>query len=195
MDKALANYLKDYSRFEYEIISSPKVNGEDILVDNNREVKISGNIAYIPVNIINSKGVKTQSLVSLKLKLFKSVVIAAREIKRGEAFNSENTELKTVDVSQIRGSVLSKTYSLKNNQARLNISKDEIILESMLEKMPVIKRGDSIRACVIRGGVSIEIDATARQDGSENEIISIVTSDKKSFKARVIDRYSAIIVE
>lgn len=192
LDQLLSSYFKDYVRFEYQIVSQPK--GE-IVIDNDREIKISGNIGYIPVWFKNNAGERTQSVVSIKLKLYRKALIALKKIKSGDVLSPEDFGTDVKDVSQTRGEIFDDTTKISRYQAKLTIEKNEILLDEMLAKAPLIRRGDEIIACVIKGNVRIDVDATARQDGSENDIISIVTSDKKTFRARVLDRFTAIIVE
>lgn len=194
LDKFLEKSLKNYERFEYQIISQPNTEKDQIFIDESRDFKIIGNIGYVPITLLSSNGIKTKSLMSLKLKLFKKVIIAAKDIKRGELLKAGNTVLSNTDVALRQGDFLD-TSRLASYQTKLNIQKGDVIMMHMIEKLPLIKKGDQVTACVIKGKVRIDIDAIARQDGCENEVISIITIDKKNFKAKVIDRYSVLITE
>lgn len=194
LDAYLGEQLRNYSAFKYEIVSLPQ-SDKEVIIDNERNMKITGNMGYVPVFIVNEKNEKTQSVVSLRLKLYKSAAVAVNSIKRGSQLSASDIDFRITDVSQIRGSLLEDTSGISDWRAKNNIDKDEIVISDMLERMPLIKRGDNITACVVKGSVRIDVDAIARQDGSKDEIINIVTSDRKNFKARVIDRFSAIIIE
>jgi flagella basal body P-ring formation protein FlgA len=69
-----------------------------------------------------------------------------------------------------------------------------LIFESF-QAAPVVKSGDKVTAQSNVGNVMITVEAFARQDGAEGEIIKIQTKDKKQFKARVLNFENVLIIE
>jgi len=61
--------------------------------------------------------------------------------------------------------------------------------------MPIMLSGGKVNAHAISGNVVVSIEAFARQDGAEGDVIRIITKEKKIFKARVIDGLNVQILE
>ena len=80
ISKYLNNHFKEYEKFEYEIIRIPS-GYSAIEILNDKEFKINGTMAYIPVKIRRNKHI-AQSYISIRLKLYKVVLVTVRDVKR-----------------------------------------------------------------------------------------------------------------
>lgn len=189
--------LTGYTSFNFETVSEPRVKfKEEMIIDTNREFKLTGNTAYVPVYIkTQNTAYSTQSYITLRLKLYKEVFILTNSVKRGEAIKSTDFQLKVVDVSGVRGKIVSEGFYPENYKAKFNLNINDVLTEELLEPIPVIKRGNKVTAYSVNGRVVISLEANAREDGSIGEIIRIVTPDKKLFKARVLDSLSVNIIQ
>lgn len=196
IEKYLMKKLAGYEKISFEISSKPAAQtGETIKVDTSKELKITGSQAFIPVVLMNKDRQVSRSFVSLKISLYRKVLVARNQITPGTDLKSEDFEIKTIDETSLRGKPVMQTEALSGFRARLTIRQGEALTLDKLEAIPVIKRGDKVAAYSIRGSVEISMDAEARQDGRIGEVIRIITPEKKIFRARVIDQYSVNIIE
>lgn len=196
IEKFLAKKLTGYEKIDFEIASKPFTQkGETIVIDTAKEIKISGGSAYIPFILMNGPQKTSRSFVSLNLSLYKKVLVSKRLIAAGSELKAVDFELKTQDVARLRGVPVCETSALTGLRARLIIKEGEALITEKLQSMPVVKKGDNVTAFSVRGNVEISMDASARQDGCSGEVIRILTSDKKLFRARVIDQFSVNIIE
>ncbi len=196
IQKYLEEKLNQFEKIEFEISSLPKnLEKESIEIDNSREFRLAGSNFYLPVLISENQKAQTQSLISLKVKLFKKVLVAKENIQRGIELNPNLFEEKLMNVADLKSVPVYEKENLKEFKTRLNIKFGEILTESLIEDIPVVKRGEKVLAILKKGNVVVSFDAIARQDGTKNEIIRIVSSEKKMFKAKVIDNSSVSIVE
>ncbi|HEX2866347.1 MAG TPA: flagellar basal body P-ring formation chaperone FlgA [Ignavibacteriales bacterium] len=196
IEKYLMGKLTGYEKISFEISSKPMQEaGGTIKVDASKDLKITGSQAFIPVILTNKGNQTSRSFVSLKISLYRKLLVAKNQVKPGTDLRAEDFELKTVDEASLRGMPVSRVEALKGCRARLMIRQGEVLTEEKLQAIPLIKRGDRVAAVMIKGNVEISMDAEARQDGSPGEVIRIMTPEKKIFRARVIDQYSVNIIE
>ncbi|MGE5432468.1 MAG: flagellar basal body P-ring formation chaperone FlgA [Syntrophomonadaceae bacterium] len=196
IEKFLAKKITGLEKIEFEIASKPvSPAGGTIKVDTLKDLKITGGLAYIPVIVTTKDQAVSQSFVSLKLSLYKKVLVSKKPLAIGSELKADDFELKTLDVAKLRGVPVCEIKEIMGTRAKFNIREGEALISEKLQAMPVVKRGDSVRAFELRGNVEISMDATARQDGSIGEVIRVLTSDKKIFRARVIDQFSVNIIE
>ncbi|MDP2301412.1 MAG: flagellar basal body P-ring formation chaperone FlgA [Ignavibacteria bacterium] len=193
IEEYLDQKLSGYQKYEFEISYAPKET-DNLVIDDNRDFKISNDVAYIPVKSVNGKS-SSLSFVTVKLKLFDEVFSAKRNINKKMILSEEDIEIKLVDVAKIRGTALTENDKPNTFRTKSLIKKGDVIISELLEKIPVIQNGDLISAQVQHGNVMVSIDAIARQEGCVNDVIRIASKDKKLFKAKVIDSKNVSIIE
>jgi len=197
LKQEVQNYLQknlSYEKFEFEIISKPKIEKEEIKIDEKRELRLAGNLAYVPVNLV-LKNNSTQSYLTIRLKLYKQVLVTKENIKKGSELLQNQFEKKLFDVSSLRGKAISDFEKLNGLKSKFNLKKNEVLTENDVEQIPILKSGDKVLAILQKGSVVISFDAIAKQSGSIGDLIRIISSDKKQFKAKVIDNLSVSIIE
>lgn len=185
--------LAGYQKFEFEIINAPK-GIENSIIDENREFKLNGDIGFIPVNKLNGNS-SSLSFITVKLKLFNNVLIAKKDLHKKQLLTEDDFEFKLKDVSKLNGTPILMNANLNSFRTKTVINRGHVLIEEYCEKTPIVKSGDQLYAHSGYGNVEITLDAVARQDGGENDIIRIVTKDRKQYKARVIDSQNVLILE
>ncbi len=193
IDNFLDTKLSEYQRYEYEIKNMPE-EAKLIGVDDSREFKLFGNLAYLPV-MLNEKGHDKQGYLTLELKLFKKVLVARRDIERKSEISLSDFVFEVKDVSKLRGEPVNNPLELVGARTKAFVKRDEILIEDYLERMPIIKVGSRITAQSKYGNVQITFEAFAKQEGAEGEIIRIRTKDNKVYRAEVIDNKNVLVIE
>ncbi|MDP4172802.1 MAG: flagellar basal body P-ring formation chaperone FlgA [Bacteroidota bacterium] len=201
LQKNIENYLKEqlkgYEKFEFELVSSPATKPSDkISIDQDRQFRLSGNMAYVPVKIYSIDGRNSSSsLLSVRVKLYKMIFVATTAIKYGTELKESNFVQKLSDVAQLRGLPVEDLKEISSTKSKFNIREGDILTKESIQPLPLIRNGEKVVAIFSSGNLSITLDAAARQDGAKGDIIRIVTPDKKLFKAKVVDENSVIIQE
>ncbi len=193
----VGTYLKEklsyYKSFEFEIVKAPeKYSSIEII---NRELDLRGNIIHLPVKVFEAQGKSSMSYLSVKLKLYNDALVSVKLISRNEKLNASFFEFKKVEVTGVRGTPVKTIEGIDSYRSKSTINPGEIVVEEHIEPFPVILSGDRITAHSISGNVVISVEAFARQDGAEGDVIRIITKEKKLFKARVIDGLNVQILE
>lgn len=187
-EKALSfikNELKDYQHISMKIINQ-SYNKDRIEIDTSKKLILNKDIALIPVLIYNKKST-TNSFISAKVKLFKNVLVAKRNIKKEEIVSSSDFEIRLLDVCQYNGNVITTNYDLPSYKTKAFIKKGEVLIEEKLNKIPIVNYGDKVCAEVKVGNVTITTDVIARQSGNLGDVINVVSLNNTILKAKIID--------
>jgi flagella basal body P-ring formation protein FlgA len=192
IDEFLKNKLSGYDKYEFTIVKAPEISGK-YEIKNGTRFNPRGSFIYIPIKIFEANSSIIQTYVTIKLKVFKTVCIVKNDIEAKNPITADNVELRSIDISVLRGTPVYSFDKLKGLRSKIKIAPGSVLLEEYLEDIPVINRGDRITALAISGNVKISTSAEARQDGSVGDIIVIETKDKKDFKAKIIDSKNVII--
>jgi flagella basal body P-ring formation protein FlgA len=188
--KYLNQKLNGYDKIEYSIINDLKQNNYEI--DFSRELKIKGNIAYLPVKVFD-RNKWNNSILTLQLNLYKLVPVASKEIKRKENIDEKSFILQSVDVSSLKTHIVDLSELQKSIRAKTLIKRGEIITQDLIEEVPAIQSGSRVIAECVKGSVVISTEAIARQDGKINEVIDVLTSSNELLKAKVINSQKVLI--
>lgn len=197
-ESQLANYmnknLSSYQNFEYEIVQIPDSYKNIELLKPN-DFNLSGDMVYLPVRIEKKDGRIIKSILTIKVKIFKNVLIAGRQIDRKEKLNAGDFIDKKMDITQIKGEPVYSPDNIETYRSKTVIKSGEALVSESLERIPVINVGDEINAKYVSGNVMVNFRVFARQEGVEGEIITVISKDKKLFKGKVIDSKTLNIVE
>lgn len=189
----LNDQFKEYKSFEYEIVKMPSdCSAIEILKE--KEFRVSGSLGYLPVKIVKNERT-AQAYITIRLKLFKDVIVTLKDIKRKENLGQSDFELKLCDVTELNSIPVSGNEELDSYRSKKNLKAGDVLTQSDIEKLPVINAGDKIIASVVQGNVLLQTDAVSRQDGSVGDIINILTDDNRQFKAKVVDFNNVLIIE
>jgi len=185
--------LNQYDKYEYEIIKAPE-NTEGLKIIEENEFNIKTNIVYLPVNFIND-GRNIRSFITLRLKLFRNVFVTSKSIERKKSLSKEDFHIMQVDVTQIKGNIFTQFDRLNEYRAKVNMNAGTVLIDELIETAPIVYAGEKVTASSICRNVLVSTEALSKQDGTMGEIITVITSDKKQFKAKIIDQQNVLIIE
>lgn len=187
--------LSEYDKIEYTIISPKGIDLSSISLDSSREFKHNGNIAYVPIKQKSNNGNFINSLITLRLRLYKNVLVANRSMRKNEILNKSDFSLKNKEVSSLRFPPICDFEMLESYRCKLKINEKSILQDGMIEKIPDIEIGDRIEALLINNSVTIGFAATSRSEGSVGSVIKIKSDDQKIYKAKVLNNTTVKIIE
>ena len=189
----LTRQLTMYDSFDYEIMQMPK-DYSSISIEQGTALNLNRNIVSVPVLLVKENK-KSESLVKVKLHLYKKVVTVRNKIESKTDLNSSEFDLKTLDVSLLKGTPFFSLDEVSSFRTKIKLNSGSILIHEALEAKPVIKSGDLVKASLINGNVVISIEANARQEGAVGEVIRVVTQNKKQYRAKVVDQTNVNILE
>jgi len=195
-DQELKAYLNtkltSYERVEFTITKMPK-NFKSIKINNERELKLIKNNAYVSVKIYDGRGNESLALITLKVKLFKKVLVANKKINANEILTPSMFKIKFEDVSQIDAGLVEEK-DLELYKSRFIIKEGSILSLGMVEIIPAVNSGDKVVMHTGKNGVEVSLEALAKEDGLVGDIIR-VQANNRVFKAKIIDKYNIMLVD
>lgn len=124
------------------------------------------------------------------------VIQANRRIERGEIIRAEDISEKIVDLYEVQAGSQMLSSEIIGLVASRTIAPHSIITSSSIEKLKLIKRGDSVNLKVSIPGIEISIAGSAYESGALGEIIRVKNiSSGKIISGRVTGAGEVIIVE
>ena len=185
LDVLIKEYLNvkllGYDKWEYEI--SSKLRAIDkVEIDHNKDFKLVRQFGYIPVSVY-IKGVKQSATLTVKLNLYRRVLVAGRDIKAGEELKQADFDFRIVEVSQLNDEPLTELKHSK--QAKMNIRRGVVLTRSNVVLTPDIDLGEVVEAYYHNGGVVISFPVIARQVGYIGERIKVATREGRQYTATV----------
>lgn len=148
------------------------------------EIKIKDNHTFtgrIPVQvsiIVNGNKVKHLWL-SANLKVSVDAIITKRSLKRGQILQAEDIEVKVVNLSKIRGSIITDLKAVIGKRLTKNALKNQTLTENMIMDPPVFKRGDEVLIQASSPGLTITARGKALGDGYLNKSIGVMNLQSK----------------
>lgn len=179
----LKERLNEFNKWEYEVYSSPlNLENENFEIDNSKEFKRVKNFGYIPI-VFTKGNNKLNSVVTVKLKLYKSVLVAAKDMKQNESIETADFYY---EVKEISGLYDEPVQDVGIGQSlKMSIKKGRVLTNSYIGNTHLVKSGDVVEAYLQRNGLVITITAYAKQNGILGQKIRIATREGKQFYGKV----------
>jgi flagella basal body P-ring formation protein FlgA len=197
-DTQLKKYLDEkfsgYIKYEYQVSGMPQ-KYSNVEIDNEKNATVSKNYIYVPVKVYDDKKIVSSSMITIKVKLFKNVFVARKEIRRGENLEPNYFQLKDVDVAPNSDKIFDLVDELVKYRSKVMIKDGAVLSEEMVEPIPVVKKGDNLILHTAGSGVDISQEVIARQDGCIGDVISVHAKMNRLYKAKIVDKKNLILVE
>ncbi len=116
--------------------------------------------------------------VPARLLIEGRVVVASKDLNRGQRIQSADLTVEWRDLSTISGSTVTQD-ELIGRLVRTPVKAGRAILALMLEVENLVKIGDRVRVLVSGNGLKISGFGIARQNGQKGETIRILNPDSK----------------
>lgn len=130
--------------------------------------------------------------ISALVRTFENVLVARKSLKRGIVIDSKDKIFdlflfKKVETTFLRDNYVCDVSKVLGKEIKKPLKDGEIIFESYLDDLPLVKAGEKVRVVVRAGNVKIETVGVAKRDGKLNERVRILNPESgKLFYGRVI---------
>ncbi len=110
--------------------------------------------------------------------------VAQKRIRPGDQLTAENFTLQSINVAQgphreFRGVMLADTVRIEELEATQTILEGQVLLSSAVQKIPDIRRGDSVRIHLTSGGLTVTTLGTAQEPSYVNRRVRVLTAKGK----------------
>ncbi len=113
------------------------------------------------------------------------VMHSSEKISRHDVLSAANARMVSIPFTAFKSQPLI-TFPSEPYRLRIALRENSPILSRHIEPVPIVSKGGKVVAVIKNGAVEMEFSATATQEGSLNDIITIQKSDGKRAKAKII---------
>jgi flagella basal body P-ring formation protein FlgA len=110
--------------------------------------------------------------------------VASKRIRPGDRLARGDFQIQSINIAQglayqYRGVMLSANETIDGLQARQTILEGQYPLSSGVEKVPDIRRGDTVQVKILSGEIQLSTMATVQEPGYLNQNVRILTQKSK----------------
>jgi flagella basal body P-ring formation protein FlgA len=139
--------------------------------------------------------VRNRVTLSGWVDVFESVLCASRPIKKGEILNEEDIHLVRRNISHLSSKTLTDMSQVVGMRTKHNLKQDTCIKEWMLEKSPLVDKGDMVTILAESGDLRVTVPGLVLEKGYLGGLIRVQnTMSKKEVHARIIN-HSTVAVD
>jgi len=147
-------------------------------------------IAIVSVNGVARNKVQLMGWIDI----FDSVVCAARNLKKKEIIKKEDVYLARRNISHLAQEVIHNINKVVGLRAKHSIRAETCIKTWMLEKTPVVERGDLVTILAESGDLKVTVPGKILERGYLGDLIRVENAmSKKKIYAKVIN-HSIVLV-
>lgn len=156
-------------------------------------IRLQGCVKLIAEVNVNGQ-VKNEVLLSGYIDVFESVVCTSRNLKRGEVIEKDDVYLAKRNGSRLSPKVVTHMDKAEGLRAKHNIKADTCLKEWMLEKTPVLNRGDIITIFAESGDLRVTVPGRVLMKGCTGDLIKVQNlMSKKDIYAKVVNNSSVMV--
>jgi flagella basal body P-ring formation protein FlgA len=177
------------------VVSSLKVTGNkpvpagevNIQLFQKDKRKLSGNVRLVAVISVNGVA-KNKVKLSGWVDLFESVVCTTRNLKRGDTITEEDVYLERRNIAHLPPNLMFDINKVTGFMVKHQVKADSCIKEWMLEKAPIVGRGDIVTIIAETGGLKVAVPGRILIKGYEGELVRVQNlMSQKEIYAEVVN--------
>lgn len=117
--------------------------------------------------------------LDVQVSMFRRVMVARRAINQNAPVGPVDVEPMRLSFSRLTGIGVENAASVVGQRAKRFIPAGTMIDPSMLEPVPLVRRGEFVRVSSITGSVRVVLSGTALQSGFLGDTVTVRTVDNK----------------
>ena len=133
-------------------------------------------------------------VVPVEVKSYDTVLVATKDILRGESLNASNTRYEKRSIEYNSGNVIGENFDYSHLSTQRTIKAGEILDKRFLTKQTAIYRTNPIIATFQSGGIQLSIEVIAMENGGIGDYIKVKSKEyNKIYQGKVISSNQVLI--
>ncbi len=130
---------------------------------------------YFPVKVLlqDGNGGIRNLATSIDVRLYENVLVAKNRVKSRDPISVSDFMIERVETNKLVGNPVKEFSELEGMRASKTISKGKILTESMLELIPVVRRGERVKIVYESGVLHVESYGIAKKDAVVGEVVEV----------------------
>jgi flagella basal body P-ring formation protein FlgA len=175
------------SRFRISGNKSIPAGGVRLRVDQPRQGELKG---FVRLNVLVEVDGAVRNRVSLSgwVDTYQRVVFAGSDLKRGQRIERGDLYMDRVNIARMSSNTAIDIESIVGHQCKHHIRSGTAIKTWMLERVPVVSKGDLVTILAESAGVRLTVPGRVMETGFKDEPVAVenIMSQKKVY-ATVVD--------
>jgi flagella basal body P-ring formation protein FlgA len=122
------------------------------------------------------------------VRVIAPVVVARETIPRGEKIDVGKLDMVRKDLSLLPANVVTVPGDVEGKVSKWTLGPGTIITMSMIDDLPLVRRGENVSLTIGGKGVTVTIQARAMADGKKGDTIKVMNlNTRKEISAKVVD--------
>ena len=171
-------------------VPAGKVNFKLFQKDKRRLAGYARLVAVVMVNKVAENRVRLSGWVDI----FDSVVCTYRNLKKGEIIKKDGIYLARKNISRLSPNILTDMGKVVGLMVKHNVKADTCLKEWMLEKSPIVDRGDMVTILAESGDLKVTVPGRVLERGYSGELIRVQNvMSRKQIYARVVNNSTVMV--
>ena len=155
--------------------------------------KFEGYVSVVAVIKVNNV-VRNKVKISGWVDIFKYVVCASRDLERGEKIKEDDLYIIKRNLSHLSSKILTDKKEIVGLIAKHNIKADTCLKEWMVEKAPVVNKGDIVTIMAESGDLLVTVPGKVLMKGFSGELVKVQNlMSKKEIFAKVLNHSTVAV--
>lgn len=171
----------------------------DLNLDTNRfEIQPLSNLdsdrVELSVRVWSQGRIVHRQSISVRPMFRTDVVVLRRDVSRGDVLHEEDCLVERRWITPIQASTLCGFVQAIGRVAGMPLKAGDVLKKKHVKRDVLVRRGDRVIVRCLVGGVVITLDAEARSDGADGDLIELrKLGERATFMARVSGPGAAIL--
>lgn len=140
--------------------------------------RVNADVELIDPDAPSAPGVRRTVSVEITVEL--SVVVAARDLRRGTPIEETDVRIERRDLRRLPRGTLTDVQAALGQKLARNLPEGMPILAAYVQAEPVVQRGDLVRVQAASDGLELQLDARALRRGSLGQTIEVENPETRS---------------
>ena len=141
---------------------------------------------FLSVNLIMDGNIRETIPVTLNVRLFKEVLIAKKNIGRGNNIRISDFDMRKREVTRFKKGVVEDFDDVHDMVPKRTIRTQQILTMDMFEYPELIRRGEIVKIILQSGSMTVTAKGIALNGGKKGEIVRVRNIDSKRIITAVV---------
>jgi flagella basal body P-ring formation protein FlgA len=197
MERIVTGYLMERLPWSQDRVSVSKftVNGETLLPPGKITYRVlpppkPDYLQTIPLSVVfYVDGIpRKKTWVTVKFSVMTPVVVTRHPIGRNQSISGGDIKMVDMDLASLPAGVITRPDEVIGLRARRTLHIDTPLREDLVERPPLVDRGDIVKIVLVSGGLVVSTLGEVKEKGRRGEKISVVNLEsKRRVLAQVVD--------
>lgn len=182
--------VKEVRGCENVMIPSGSFSYEVILPE---EAYRGGNISAAILFYVDGKEVK-KIRVSGQVDIYADVVVARSYLEKHRVIYDKDIQWVNKNISSFPPDIVTEFEEVVGKRTNLTVNSQEVLRKSMVERPPLVKKGDRITLVIENNQFKITDLAEVQEEGGKGDRVRLINlSSKREVYGRVLDANTALV--